>query len=87
MEAGITLSSQELKKLGKNMEGHPEGHKVDIYGDGSYTLPTVWWAALGGFGIWVHDWNKGEERSEDIERPPHIMELLSAKRERPPDKS
>ena len=49
------------------MEGHPEGHKVDIYGDGSYTSPTVWWAALGGFGIWVPGWNKGEEHSEDRE--------------------
>ena len=49
------------------MEAHPEGHTVDIYGDGSYTSPTVWWPALGGFGIWVPDWNKREERSEDRE--------------------
>ena len=49
------------------MEGHPVGHKVDIYVDGSLTSPTVWWAALGGFGIWVPGWNKGKENSEDKE--------------------
>ena len=63
--SGQDLDFPGAEEIEKNMEGHPEGHKVDIYGDGSHTSPTVWWAALGGFGIWVPDWNKGEEHSED----------------------
>ena len=30
---------------------------MSIYGDGSFTSPTVWWAALGGFDIWVPKWS------------------------------
>ena len=30
---------------------------MDIYGDGSLTDPTCWWAALGGFGTWMPNWN------------------------------
>ncbi len=38
------------------MQGYPNDYKVNIYGDGSYTSPTVWWAALGGFGVWMPEW-------------------------------
>ena len=44
-----------------NMQGHPSEYKVNIYGDGSFTSPTVWWAALGGFGIWVPKWDTDHE--------------------------
>lgn len=38
------------------MTGYPENYNVEIYGDGSYTTPAVWWAALGGYGVWVPEW-------------------------------
>ena len=53
------------------MEGYPEGHRVDIYGDGSYTSPTVWWAALGGFGIWVPKWQP-EQQHEGMDYIPEL---------------
>lgn len=28
-------------------------HFINVFGDGSQTDPTNWWAALGGFGIWL----------------------------------
>ena len=49
------------------MQGYPGVYKVDIFGDGSHTSPTVWWAALGGFGIWVPDWNDGTEHFKERE--------------------
>ena len=27
---------------------------IDVYGDGSHTTPTKWWAALGGYGFGYH---------------------------------
>ena len=30
------------------MKYHDPKHLVPIYGDGSHTTPTKWWAALGG---------------------------------------
>ena len=30
---------------------------IQVYGDGSLTTPTNWWAALGGFGAWIPNWN------------------------------
>ena len=50
------------------MQGLPEDYKVNVYGDGSLTSPTLWWAALGGYGIWVPKWNDdGREHSNDRE--------------------
>lgn len=65
--SGQDLDSPGAEEIERNMEGYPEGHKADIYGDGSHTSLTVWWAALGGHGIRVPDWNKGGEQSEDRE--------------------
>ena len=50
------------------MRGHTSDYKVNIYGDGSFTSPTVWWAALGGFGIWVPNWRVEPQ-------PPHLPQL------------
>ena len=47
------------------MLGVEEDYFVGIYGDGSQTDPTNWWAALGGFGIWVPAWNKTGENNPD----------------------
>ena len=40
------------------MRGYEPEHMVPIFGDGSYTTPTKWWAALGGYGVWVPSWNR-----------------------------
>ena len=53
MAAGGTWFFPGSDEIEANMQGHPGDYKVNIYGDGSFTSPTVWWAALGGFGIWV----------------------------------
>ena len=66
------------------MQGYPEDFKVDIYGDGSYTSPTVWWAALGGFGIWMPKWPSPSQVSQEDTtgpsqqpkpQPPHLPQL------------
>ena len=44
------------------MRGSDEGAFVEIYGDGSFTDPTCWWAALGGFGSWMPKWTRGESQ-------------------------
>ena len=47
-------------------------HLVDVFGDGSLTNPTRWWAALGGYGIWIPAWNvQGEDRPERREATYH----------------
>ena len=40
------------------MKDYDQGHKIHVYGDGSYTTPTKWWAAMGGYGVWIPNWNK-----------------------------
>ena len=54
--SGVNLTFPGSDEIEANMKGHPSDYKVNIYGDGSFTSPTVWWAALGGFGIWVPKW-------------------------------
>ena len=55
------------------MEGHPDEFMVEVFGDGSNTTPTKWWAAMGGLGVWIKDWNlEGEDRQERKEQ--HIAE-------------
>ena len=67
------------------MEGYGKDEYIDIYGDGSYTTPTKWWAALGGYGVWIPDWNKqGEgkhERSEGNCYGPAIGQTGSSTRQ------
>ena len=51
--SGPNLEYPEADGIEVNMQGYPGDYMVDIFGDGSYTSPIVWWAALGGFGVWV----------------------------------
>ena len=44
--------------------GPPE--LLDVYGDGSHTTPTKWWAALGGYGVWVPKWPGNEPCEKNI---------------------
>ena len=49
------------------MQDFPEEYYVPVYGDGSYNTPDKWWAALGGVGIWMPDWNKdGENNTQRV---------------------
>ena len=53
------------------MVGYDIEHMVQVYGSGSYTTPTKWWAALGGYGVWVPDWNRNAETIEAREEKNH----------------
>ena len=57
--AGCMPSFPTEQQIAEAMEGYPEDSKIQVYGDGSLTTPTVWWAALGGYGAWIPDWNIG----------------------------
>ena len=56
-------------QINENMESQPVDFMVEVYGDGSFTTPTKWWAAMGGYGAWIKGWNQtGEERDERKEQ-------------------
>ena len=57
--SGQNLQFPEAEEVEANMHGFPADHKINIYGDGSLTSPTLWWAALGGYGAWVPKRNDG----------------------------
>ena len=41
----------------RNFMGHHQiGDPLEVYGDGSLTTPKMWWAALGGYGVWFPKW-------------------------------
>ena len=61
---GANLESPQLQQTCEAMEGYQESHMVPIYGDGSFTTPIKWWAALGGHGVWIPDWNRNAETLE-----------------------
>ena len=48
-----------------------EDHYVEVFGDGSYTTPEKWWAAIGGMGVWMPDWN-GEGESIEHRMETHV---------------
>ena len=53
------------------MTGFGDDRKVPIYGDGSFTTPKKWWSALGGFGIWIPEWNQedeGDDRQQQLQQ-------------------
>ena len=54
--SGSDLTYPDANAIDANMQDYPADFKVDVYGDGSYTTPTVWWVALGGFGVWMLEW-------------------------------
>lgn len=44
-------------EIAEAMEGYADDKMIQVYGDGSLTTPTNWWAALGGFRAWIPNWN------------------------------
>ena len=63
--SGIDLVFPDAAKIDASMTGYDQDHMVDVYGDGSLTTPTKWWVALGGYGVWVPDWNRNAEILKD----------------------
>lgn len=46
--SGTNPDFPDRNGIHNNMTGSPEHFNVVVYGDGSNTTPTIWWAALGG---------------------------------------
>ena len=66
---GVDPEFPEINDIDTMMHGFPEDHFIDIFGDGSFTTPAKWWAAIGGMGIWIPDWNAdGEDLPQRRER-------------------
>ena len=55
------LDLHDSDQIKEAMEGHGPKHMVPMFGDGSHTAPTKWWAALGGYRVWVPSWNRNAE--------------------------
>ena len=67
--AGCMPNFPTEQQIAEAMEGYADDKKIQVYGDGSLTTPTVWWAALGGFGAWIPDWNlTGQEEPHRYEQ-------------------
>ena len=45
------------QQIAEAMDGYDDDKMIQVYGDGSLTTPTHWWAALGGYGAWIPNWN------------------------------
>ena len=62
---GINPTFPNKQDIEENMRGLPEDFMVEVFGDGSYTTPKKGWAAIGGQGIWIKDWNLPDEQKEN----------------------
>ena len=60
--AGVNLTFPDVDEINEHMTGYGEQEFIDIYGDGSLKNPRNWWAALGGRGVWIPEWNKPGEK-------------------------
>ena len=62
--SGSNLDFPDSEEIRDSMTGYPDKYHVEIYGDGSYTTPTIWWAALGGYGVWMPKWPSPEQATQ-----------------------
>jgi len=62
--AGVNLTFPDADGINEHMNGYEDQEFIEIYGDGSLKNPRNWWAALGGRGVWIPEWNKPGEKSE-----------------------
>lgn len=54
---GSNLAFPSQDEIRKYMDDNGIQEPIDAYGDGSFTTPkVVWWAALGGSGVWFPTW-------------------------------
>ena len=81
---GVDPTFPGQNDINENMQDFPEDHFVPVYGDGSFTTPEKWWAAIGGMGVWMPDWNREGERdprrNETNEAAPSIGQIGSSTR-------
>ena len=74
--SGGNLDFPSMEEIANTMSDFESDYFVDVFGDGSVTTPTKWWAALAGHGMWVPDWNKpGEVKVERSETSYHAAGL------------
>ena len=59
--AGISPDVPTKQAIQEHMAGQEADYMVPVYGDGSHTSPTKWWAAIGGFGVWIPKWGNGTD--------------------------
>ena len=62
--SGVDLNFPSKHDIDIAMTSHPDDYWHGVYGDASLTTPKTWWAALGGMGAWIPDWNW---HNEDIQ--------------------
>ena len=75
--SGVDLDFPDANQIEEAIVGYDIEHMVQVYGDGSYTTPTKLWAALGGFGAWLPDWNHNAETIEAREEKNHSGAALA----------
>ena len=67
--AGYMPTFPSEQEIAEAMEGFNDDHMVPAYGDGSQTTPSNWWAALGGYGAWIPNWNlPGQDEPQRTEQ-------------------
>ena len=81
---GVVPTFPTRQNIEVEMADHGDDFYVDIFGDGSYTTPDKWWAAIGGTGVWIPAWNKEgdnlEHRNEKDEAAPNLGQTGSSTR-------
>ena len=70
--SGINPEIPTEKQVEDAMADFAEDYFVPAFGDGSLTTPKTWWAALGGYGVWIPGWNKQDE-NEASRKEEHIF--------------
>ena len=55
--SGVNLGFPTKDQINEAMQGYKDDVMITVFGDGSLTNPTKWWAAIGGFGVWLPEWN------------------------------
>ena len=59
--SGEDLDFPVVDQIKEAMQGHRPKHLAPNFGDGGHITPTKWWAAFGGYGVWVPTWNRNVE--------------------------
>ena len=60
---GINPDIPTEQAIHEHMAGQDSDYMVPVFGDGSHTSPTKWWAAIGGYGLWIPKW--GNDTDDD----------------------
>ena len=60
---GVDMTFPEEKEIKEN--GFHEQFYAPMFGDGSQPTPQNYWAALGGSGLWILNWNLAGEHKEE----------------------